>query len=210
MLFSWPKQFLNKRYWRQHGLQQALTEMQSENWREVGEGLVREIHSHLKPGMRVVELGCSGGHWYERLQLRDRGCHYTGIEWNPESVALAKERFPEAEFRCADITKVEDLDSFDYVFTCQVLFFLDQRALELLLSRVRSGALMTIAEPSLHDIDSYVASKSKRRKNVKLHKMIYKHPYPRIFEDAGFDILSRHLGEALPGKVKLLMTARRK
>jgi hypothetical protein len=40
--------------------------------------------------------------------------------------------------------------------------------------------------------------------------MNYKHPYPRIFEDAGFDILSRHLGEALPGKVKLLMTARRK
>jgi trans-aconitate methyltransferase len=210
MFFSWSRESLNKRYWRAHGLQQAHEEMNSGDWQQISEGFAQQIHSHLRGGMRVIELGCSGGHWYERLELRDRGCHYTGVEWNPDSVALAAKRFPEAEFRCADITKVTDLDRFDYVFTCQVPFFLDQPSLELILSRLRSGALITIAEPSQHDIDSYVVSRAKRRKNAELHKIVYRHPFPLIFEKMGYEILSRQLAEQVPGKVKLLMTGRRK
>ena len=201
-------QKLNERYWREHGLQQALKKVDSAVWRSKFEVFVQEVTTRLEKGMRVVELGCSGGHWYERLELQDRGCHYTGIEWNPDSVALAKQRYPEADFRCCDAAGVMDLDGFDYLITCQVLYYLDQATLERLLSQLRSGALLTISEPSAYDIDSH-ASRPKVRVNDDLAKIVYRHPYPGIAQKSHFNILSHHFTEYKERKVKLVMTARR-
>jgi hypothetical protein len=39
--------------------------------------------------------------------------------------------------------------------------------------------------------------------------MIYKHPYPAILRKLGFEVLFSQITETEPGKVKLVMTARR-
>jgi trans-aconitate methyltransferase len=210
-MFFCSKPHLSQWYWQQEGLTHALNNADRVEWSRPYEAYMAEVTSHLKRGMRVVELGCSGGHWSERLDLHGRGCHYTGIDWNPDSVAFASARYPRAEFRCSDIARISDLKQFDYVLACQALFFLDQQTLQHVLSQMRSGALITISEPSAYDIDSYTRSRSKLRTNKHLNKvMIYKHPYPAMVRKVGFEILSRQFAEFVPGKVKLVMTARRK
>jgi hypothetical protein len=104
-----------------------------------------------------------------------------------------------------------DLGEFDYVLACQILFFLDQPTLERVLSQIPVGALITFSEPSAYAIDSYIFSRPKIRINKHRNRVvIYRHPYPAIVRRLGFEVLSRQFTEFHPGKVKLVMTAKRK
>ena len=159
-MFFALKGYSSKRYWQQEGLQHALTKADRSEWSRSHEAYVVEITSRLKRGMRVVELGCSGGHWFDRLGLHERGCDYTGVEWNSDSIVFARRKHPQAEFHRFDIAKASDLNRFDYVLACQVLLFLDPSALERVL-RFQPGALVTIREPSTYDIDFLCFFKAK-------------------------------------------------
>lgn len=57
--------------------------------------------SMLKPGARVLDLGCGCGYDCERL--KKRGFVPIGIDFSEESLKIAKSRNPKTEFICADM-----------------------------------------------------------------------------------------------------------
>ncbi len=63
---------------------------------ELLKGRVRNFDS-------VLEIGCSSGYYYEALEyLLNRRLNYTGVDYSPGMVAMAKELYPKATFEVAD------------------------------------------------------------------------------------------------------------
>src|SRR5262249_56239290 len=133
----------------------------------------------LKPGMKIAELGCAAGYWCERLGLIERGCSYTGIDINRETLAMGAERYPQANFVEMDLAEYVGLNAFDYVIANQALQFLETGAVEKLLAQIRPGALVTLFEVAKPDVMSQTQARTKHRATNVLHF----HPYPAIAAD---------------------------
>jgi len=70
----------------------------------------------------VLDEGCGVGDLYPFLEERFPGIQYTGVDINPEAIAMAKEKHPDAAFVCADFTEYEG-GFFDYVLSSGALTF---------------------------------------------------------------------------------------
>ncbi len=69
---------------------------------------------------RVLDFGCGKGDFYGFLKEQGIEVKYTGFDINRKLIGLAKEKYPEADFRVFDIDR-EALDKdFDYIFLCGV------------------------------------------------------------------------------------------
>ena len=64
-----------------------------------------ELVARLRPGARLLELGCGGG-TEETRRLAAR-FEVTGVDISPKQVERARAAIPEAEFVCADFTELE-------------------------------------------------------------------------------------------------------
>lgn len=91
--------------------------------------------TQLKPGDRVVELGCAGGRLAE--QIVARGHEYVGIDISPAMIRLAKRRCPGGRFAAGSVLDV-DLPECDVVFAVGEIFNYPQgrRALERIFGKV--------------------------------------------------------------------------
>ena len=68
-------------------------------------------------GKRVLEVGCGSGNWLEMLS----GAELAGIELDPERAALAASRFPGADIRAGDASRLPWASgSFDLVLQSTV------------------------------------------------------------------------------------------
>jgi ubiquinone/menaquinone biosynthesis C-methylase UbiE len=73
----------------------------------------------LKPGLRVLELGCGTG-GITRLLL-ERGVSVTGVDSSERMLSRARRRGPGAQFLCSRLEDFESVGSFDRVFFAFVL-----------------------------------------------------------------------------------------
>ena len=68
-------------------------------------------------GKRVLEVGCGSGNWLEMLA----GATLAGIELDPERAARAASRFPDADIRAGDASRLPwPSGSFDFVLQSTV------------------------------------------------------------------------------------------
>ena len=86
--------------------------------------LMPSIHEFiaLLPGNpRVLDLGCGPG--YESMRLTKAGARVVGVDFSQESIRVAKERCPEAQFELLDFRLLDpgSLGVFDGVFACASL-----------------------------------------------------------------------------------------
>jgi SAM-dependent methyltransferase len=70
----------------------------------------------------VFDEGCGVGDLYPFLEERFPDVQYTGVDINPDAIAIAQEKYPAATFVCADFTEYED-GFFDYVLSSGALTF---------------------------------------------------------------------------------------
>jgi ubiquinone/menaquinone biosynthesis C-methylase UbiE len=98
------------------------------------------------PGSRVLEVGCGVGAQTRHLVDSSPGAHITSIDVDEESLAQARERTAEVEFRRADL--FEMAEEFDHLFVCFVLEHLrdPHEALEHLRRIIRPGGTITVIE----------------------------------------------------------------
>jgi len=85
---------------------------------------------HLPPSGAVLDLGCGAGEPIARY-LIDRGCDLTGIDIAPAMIDLARARFPQADWRVADMRDLALGRVFDGVIGWHSFFHLtgdEQRA----------------------------------------------------------------------------------
>ena len=69
---------------------------------------------------KILDFGCGKGDFYRFLKDRGIQAEYSGFDINEKLIVLARQKYPEAEFRVFDIeTDISD-GKFDYVFLCGV------------------------------------------------------------------------------------------
>jgi SAM-dependent methyltransferase len=71
-------------------------------------------------GTVVLDIGCGLANFYDYLQGRGVNVRYIGYDVVEPFIAANRARFPEAEFRLADISSDDITDPCDYVVMCQV------------------------------------------------------------------------------------------
>jgi SAM-dependent methyltransferase len=71
----------------------------------------------------LLEVGCASGYYLEVLRfLCKQPIHYTGVDYSPAMIAMAKDYYPEAAFSVEDGAKLPfAARSFDVVVSCSVL-----------------------------------------------------------------------------------------
>lgn len=88
--------------------------------------LVGEVYV---PGMKILDVGCAGGHYFKSLEDLGEDFSYIGVDSTDEYINFAANQFrhePRAGFQIADVHQLPlAFDSkFDIVFCCNVLLHL--------------------------------------------------------------------------------------
>lgn len=82
----------------------------------------------VRPGMRVLDLGCGTGILTKRIA--ELGADVLGVDASEQMVETARRNYPELSFLCADATRLSFEQEFDAVFSNAVFHWIaDQPAL---------------------------------------------------------------------------------
>lgn len=103
--------------------QRALVEKQLAGYRagdnvDVFDVFVDSIRAlpDIKPGMTLLEVGCSSGFYSEVLDIAQLPLEYSGCDYSSSFIQLAREKHPYRRFSVADATNLDYPDnSFDIV-----------------------------------------------------------------------------------------------
>ncbi|MFB9843312.1 class I SAM-dependent methyltransferase [Mucilaginibacter ginsenosidivorans] len=76
----------------------------------------------VKPGERILDLGCGTGHLAKKIQ--EHGAEIIGIDASPEMIAQAKANYPELDFRVANGASFSFDEPFDAIFTNATLHWI--------------------------------------------------------------------------------------
>jgi ubiquinone/menaquinone biosynthesis C-methylase UbiE len=71
-------------------------------------------------GKNILDFGCGKGDFYGFMKEKGITASYCGIDINKNLIALAKRKFPEAEFLEIDIDDMDINREFDSIFICGV------------------------------------------------------------------------------------------
>lgn len=66
----------------------------------------------LPKAAHVLDLGCGSGEPIASY-LREKGCTVTGVDASPEMIAMCKARFPDGDWRVADMRALPFDERFD-------------------------------------------------------------------------------------------------
>ncbi len=71
-------------------------------------------------GKKILDYGCGKGDFLRFLKDRGISVRYSGYDINEELISLAKQKYPDADFRVFDLDRDELHEDFDYIFLCGV------------------------------------------------------------------------------------------
>jgi len=112
-----------------------------------------EIISHLKPGAKILDLGCGMGEPIAQYFI-ERSFDLTGIDGSKKLIDLAKKRFPNNRFIIGDMRKIDLNEKFDCLIAWNSMFHLsqeDQREMfDLFSSHLKPGAMLAFTTGSKH------------------------------------------------------------
>ena len=111
---------------------------------------IDEFLSHIRPGMRVLDVGCGAG-WLT-LAMAQRGADATGLDISAESLEVAREYYESirhevpgsARYEVADLNLISlSADSYDVITVCGALHHLPNvgHTIEQLHTALRPGGL---------------------------------------------------------------------
>ena len=87
-------------------------------WTPMGQMLRYSLFSGLCGGLNgksILDYGCGKGDFYAYLKDMGLNIRYSGFDINPDLIALAKSKFPHADFRVFDIEESPLIEDFDYI-----------------------------------------------------------------------------------------------
>ena len=91
----------------------------------------------LKPGMRVLDLGCNISKW--NRPFKKLGLIYEGLDGSPTAIKVAKERFPENTYYLKNAKEMSFHERFDVVFTHTVLQHMNIETKKKVIPKVRDA-----------------------------------------------------------------------
>lgn len=93
-----------------------------DDWEFLNE--IKEFSFMFKPNSTIIDLGCGSG--YITHFFKDRDFNAIGIDFSSEMINIAKEKFPDTDFRVYDFLKISDYfdnNSVDGVIAIYSLYF---------------------------------------------------------------------------------------
>lgn len=69
----------------------------------------------VKPGERILDLGCGTGHLTKQIQ--DKGAIVKGTDYSPEMIAQAKQLYPDVDFAVENAADFHTEEKYDAVFS---------------------------------------------------------------------------------------------
>lgn len=115
-------------------------------------------------GSKILDFGCGKGDFYQFLKDKGIQVEYYGCDINEKLIALAKQKFPEADFRIFDIDKDVLDEHFDYIFLCGV-FNLNIQGLD----EIIKGALIKLFRHCRIALAFNALSSHNPKKDFELH-----------------------------------------
>ncbi|PIR06147.1 MAG: hypothetical protein COV55_04700 [Candidatus Komeilibacteria bacterium CG11_big_fil_rev_8_21_14_0_20_36_20] len=71
---------------------------------------------YFKDNFKVLDLGCGNGRIIKLFEMNNKKCDYLGIDFSEKLIKEGQQKFPQANFKVGDITKVDfSAQSFDMV-----------------------------------------------------------------------------------------------
>ncbi len=92
-------------------------------WTAQGQRLRFESLSRIignMSGKKVLDYGCGKGDFYQFLKNKQIQVDYTGFDINANFIKVARNKYPECDFRVFDIEERELDEKFDYIVLCGV------------------------------------------------------------------------------------------
>lgn len=111
------KNYIIERYnerFKQHGATIETLASGNEERRLIRFQVLTEIGE--LSGQKILDLGCGFGDFYNFLKSKGIECDYTGYDINPAMINVAKERYPEVNFKIVDILE-DEFPIFDYILS---------------------------------------------------------------------------------------------
>jgi len=79
-------------------------------------------HFNIKPDMKILEVGCGGGHFASMIKKNFPSCEVYGIDLDEAHIKYAKEHYKEVNFLVADINSLPFEDNtFDIIYSHTVI-----------------------------------------------------------------------------------------
>jgi SAM-dependent methyltransferase len=173
------------------------------NWTiDLGQRMALAPWISVRPGMRILDIGCGVGRWSRRLA--ERGAQVTGIDLSPTMIAQAQHRTERAglsgrcSFEVQDIAHLAAEGKFDLVLGVTVLqHILDTDALRSAVHRMAShlapgGRMVLLEAAPVRPATSCDTSVFRARERSE---------YLRLFEECGLRV--RAIGGVDPAPLKI-------
>jgi SAM-dependent methyltransferase len=141
----------------------------------------------MPQGGTILDLGCGSGVPIARY-LIEHGCRVNGVDSSPAMIAMCADRFPDHEWRAADMRTLGLGSTFDGILVWDSFFHLthdDQRRMFPIFRRhaAPGAALMFTSGPSAGEaIGSY-------RDEPLYHASLDSAEYRQLLDDNGFDVV---------------------
>ncbi|MGX9357261.1 class I SAM-dependent DNA methyltransferase [Roseobacteraceae bacterium S113] len=139
--------------------------------------------SCLKPGGRVLDLGCGSGRpiaaWFKA-----EGFRVTGLDWADAMLAIARDRWPEGDWRKGDMRSFELGETFDGLIAWDSFFHLTMDEQRSCLPRMArhlapGGSLLVTVGPRAGEAYGAVGGQEV------YHASLSPAEYARVLEDSG-------------------------
>lgn len=91
--------------------------------------------SFIPPGASLLDAGCGDGRFLRYLEENKKSVEYTGVDFCPELLHIAKKKFPHHHFVLSDITAFDASSTFDRIVCIALLHHIPSRKLRLQLLR---------------------------------------------------------------------------
>lgn len=102
---------------------------------------IRELNAKyglFKPGERVLDLGCGRGQYTH--YAAEQGSRVVGVDLDAGSIAEAREKYPELEFRVGDAAELQPDETYNLVFSNMVVCNIETESrLRSMFARVREA-----------------------------------------------------------------------
>ena len=162
--------------------------------------VARLYRRHVRPGARVLEIGCETGDLLATLQPAVG----VGIDEDPALIEVARQRYPELEFQVGGIEALEAGEPFDYVLICHAVGHMrDVQATFTAVRRVCKPQTRVIVlyhnalwEPVLN-----LGSRVGLRRRVEGQNWLSRDDLANLFELSGFEVVRQFCELLLPKRV---------
>ncbi|MEM8917548.1 MAG: class I SAM-dependent methyltransferase [Pseudomonadota bacterium] len=173
---------------------QAIYERQARYWDNVRPTSLYEkpwldrFVRNLPPGASLLDLGCGSGVPVAGYFL-DQGFSVVGVDYAETMIALARQRYPAAEWHVGDIRNVDVTGQFDGIYSWDGFFHLnveEQRiAVPDLCARIRSGgAILLTVGTGQGEVTGTVGGETV------YHASLDPEEYDRLFRQNGFETVT--------------------